>query len=88
MIYRGVVALSLALLALCALVRTFGHGHRDHHRGPWGQECGQWGHGGRMGGCGMKSRMMMGCPSKDMDDDMNEDELPARRAPEPRPDKK
>ena len=91
LIFMSVVALSLSLLALCALVKTFGHCERGGHRGKWKQECGDWGRGERMGGCGMR-RMGMGmqnCPmTKEMEDDMDEDDMPARRGPENRPDKK
>jgi hypothetical protein len=42
-----------------------------------------------MGGCRMKKMGMMNCPmSKDMEDDMGEDDMPRRRGPENRPDKK
>jgi len=89
LIFMSVVALSLSLIALCALTKTFGRCERGGHHGKWKQECGDWGRGERMGGCGMKRMGMGNCAtSKDMDDDMHEDDMPARRGPENRPDKK
>jgi hypothetical protein len=89
LIFMSVVALSLSLIALCAVVKTFARCDRDSYRGKWKQECGEWGRGERMGGCRMKKMGMMNCPmSKDMEDDIGEDDMPRRRGPENRPDKK
>ena len=54
LIFMSVVAISLSLIALCAVVKTFARCDRDGYRGKWKQECGEWGRGERMGGCRMK----------------------------------
>ena len=80
-IFMSIVSLSLAVIAICAVARTVGHCHREHHH-KWGHECGEWGRG-----CRMKQHMtMMNCSiSKGMEDDMNEDEIPARHGSENHP---
>ena len=87
----SVVALSLSLLALCSLVKTFGRCERRGHHGMGGQKCAEWGHGERREGCGM-GRMGMGMQNcrmtQEMEDDMDEDDMSARGGPENRPHKK
>jgi len=89
LVFMSVVALSLALIALSALVKTFGRCERGGHHGMQRQECAAWQRGERMGGCGMMRMGMRNCPmSEEMEDDMEEHDMPARRGPESRPDKK
>ena len=78
----SVVALSLSVLALCALIRTVSYWHQHEDHGKRGHErMGESRRGKPMG--------MMNFPiSRDMDDDMNEDELPARHSLKNPPDKK
>jgi hypothetical protein len=84
-IFMSIVSISLAVIAICAIAITVSHCHREHHR-KWGHECEEWGHGERMRGCRMIKHMtMMNCPmSQSMEDDMNEDEIPAHHRAENR----
>jgi hypothetical protein len=80
--FMSVVALSLSVLALCALIRTVSYWHQHEDHGKWGHERMSESRRGKPMG-------MMNFPiSRDMDDDMNEDELPARHSLKNPPDKK